>query len=286
MFFAAYALVVLSLVNLSWRALREGRWPSGLNGFLAVCFLSLAMLGAAAVTGAAGPFLVLGFTLLSWITLVAICMHAFSDPAATLPARAFTVLYAAAALCSSVWLAASFLSDAISPAAGAWDAVEKAVPAGEALAMGAAICAFLAFHDTKRPGAWSASGPAALAAAAVAAASLMPDGRWALLGEHPHPLRVALMTCTVFLAGLTGGSLLRDEERRAAGFGLLYLLLAGFPLRLAHQQMLMVTGAALLLAPRLAGTSTDVVSPGLDAGARGPTLPPQDPVLPSQALAP
>jgi hypothetical protein len=286
MFFAAYALVVLSLVNLSWRALREGRWPSGLNGFLSVCFLSLAMLGAAAVTGAGGPFLVLGFTMLSWMTLVSICMHAFSDPTASVPAKAFTVLYAAAALCSSVWLAVTFLADVISPAAAAWDTIEKAVPAGEALLVGAAICAFLAFHDTKRPGAWSGAGPAALAAAAVAAASLVPDGRWAVLGAHPHPLRVALMSCAVFLAGLTGGSLLRDEERRAAGFGLLYLLLAGFPLRLAHQQMLMVTGAALLLAPRLAGTSPAVVSPSIDASAPGPSLPPQDPILPTQASAP
>ena len=42
-----------------------------------------------------------------------------------------------------------------------------------------------------------------------------------------------------------------DPENKARGYGLLLLILAGFPLRITHQDMLMVLGAALVFAPRI-----------------------------------
>ncbi|MGH9870138.1 MAG: hypothetical protein ACREAA_18500 [Candidatus Polarisedimenticolia bacterium] len=247
MFFAAYLLVVVSLVSLSSRTWRQGRWPGWLNTFLSLGFLGLAALGVAAVGGARSEAFVLIFTALSLVIVLAICMHGFTTGWSA-SARAFTVAYGAAALCSSAHLAWQTAGTST-----AWlrsPLFEQALPAGQTLLAAAAVCAFLAFHDAGAPGAWSGAGPAALAAAAVAASTLFGSGHLALDGDA-HPARVTLMAGTVFLAGLTGASCLRDPLRRQTGMGLLLLVLAGFPLRIAHQQMLMVVGAALLMAPAL-----------------------------------
>lgn len=247
MFFVAYALVIACLVDLSWKTLRDHRWPAGLNGFLSICFLCLAMLGISVVMAPGGPLFAAGFTVLSLAVILALTMHAFTT-AASLSSRALLVTWTGAVVCSAFVVMAEALARGGGVASAWLRAADAAHPAGEALLAAAAACAFLSLHDASAPGAWAGLVPAGLGAAALAAGSVLPSPRWALV-EGLHPMRLALLACALFLATLTGLSCLPDPKRRTAGVGVLVLLLAGFPLHIAHQQMLAVIGAALLLAP-------------------------------------
>jgi hypothetical protein len=247
MFFVAYALALACLVDLSWKTLRDRRWPAGLNGFLAVCFLLLALLGISALTGSGGPRFAAGFTVLSLAVVLTLAMHAFAHARGASP-RALLVAFTGAAVCSAFSVGAEALARGASVSSAWLRASDAALPAGEALLAAAAAFAFLAWHDASGPGAWAGIVPAGLGAIALAAGSVLPSPRWALV-EGLSPMRLALLACALFLATLTGLSCLVDPRRRAMGAGILVLLLAGFPLRIAHQQMLAVIGMALLVAP-------------------------------------
>lgn len=70
-----------------------------------------------------------------------------------------------------------------------------------------------------------------------------------MLGDDPSLLRVILLCGALFLGILTASANLIDPQNKARGYGLLLLVLAGFPMRITHQDMLMVLGAALVFAP-------------------------------------
>jgi hypothetical protein len=279
-FFLAVLFVVLALIQLAYRTARVRAWPAGLNGFLAVCFLCLASLGFVAASAESGPGFAIGFTLLALATLLFLAMHAFAaSPSVWI--RAFAVCYAAAAICSAAGTLPRFLGRLAAEAppaiarflpSGPSPAAAGALSAGYVLLAVAGALAFLAFCDLEGRSSWASTRlafsilPSGLAAMAFALGCLIAPSRMALLGGHASGVTVLLLTSALFLGTLTAASAILDPPRRGLGFGLLMLVLAGYPLRIAHQDMLMVLGSALVFAPRHA------VTPAGPAGAE-PQLP-------------
>ncbi|HET6372094.1 MAG TPA: hypothetical protein VFG76_02225 [Candidatus Polarisedimenticolia bacterium] len=288
----AFILVTLALVAVASRALRHRHWPAGLNGFLVVCFACLAMLGLSAMVVAYGPLFPIGFTALSGLTLVALAMHSFSARRSWWD-RAFAVFYTSAILCSLL-SSMSRLSLALPADAsarrvlGALDGLSgPALSAGRMALTLASVAAFMAYCDFGRDSAenrWSRfGGPIALsslAAIAFMAGCLLAPPDIALLGFGPPPATVLLLTCALFLAGMAATANLFSPERRGLGYGLLLLILAGFPLRIAYEHMLMVLGAALIFIPERGPELLEVSLPRfISAGTNdeGEASPPQRP---------
>ncbi len=252
-FILAYVLVLAVLVTIARTALRDRVWPAGPNGFLVSCLLILVVLGCAAPIADVGPAFATAFTGIAILTLMMMGMHAFVRGGAAV--KAFVVCYAAGACCSALlttgsfaswWTGGSPLPDRILSAADS---------SGLILIALAGSLALIAFADTT---ASFASRPvparlsaltAALAALGFAWLCLVAPDRFSPIGPDPGILAVILIAYGIF-AGLLAASMnLIDPVRRTRGYGILLLLLAGYPQRIALQDMLMVAGAALLLAP-------------------------------------
>jgi hypothetical protein len=262
-FILAFLLVIGALLNIAHRSLRFRLWPAGLNGFLVVCLVCLAGLGLAAMLSAPGPVFALAFALLAMITFFFIAMQAFAGET-SLRASAFTVFYAAALLCSAfvtfgdfaTWLPrgtrSSFVGSLLSAAASR---SETALIAGTVLICLSSIFAFLAYADLEgaraRSGAltWLAVAVSIMAAAGFAAGSTLAPARLALLGRDPGTLQVVSLTFALFAGTLTALLNLLNPQTRLLGYGLLLLVLAGFPVVIAHQHLLVVLGSVLVFAP-------------------------------------
>lgn len=258
-FVPALALVMLSIAAIAIGLLREPRWPAGLNGFIAACLLTLVLLGTAAFGAAISPLLVLGFTSLSLLTFLTIAMHAFATRASPW-IGAFAVVYGAALICSALTQVALLAApDTGGPGAASelfagWAARrDLARQAGELLLAAAAALAFMAWCNVHPMG----GDPrrlrlaiiAAIPAGALFALATMGMGQSQEIAGRAGWWMPALLTGSVFLAAVTSLACLLDPDQRTRGLGILMLLLAGFPLRIAYQQLLMVLGTTLLLAP-------------------------------------
>jgi hypothetical protein len=89
----------------------------------------------------------------------------------------------------------------------------------------------------------------ALAGTAYAAGCLLAPLSLAPHGARNGPITVAILSWSLFLGVATASANLLRPGRRPLAYGLLVLVLAGFPLRIAYQQMLAVLGAVLVFAP-------------------------------------
>ncbi|HKY31316.1 MAG TPA: hypothetical protein VJV23_02185 [Candidatus Polarisedimenticolia bacterium] len=288
-FTLAFLLSIAVLLNLAFRAARRPAWPGGLNTFLGICFVGLAAMGVSALAADAGPVLAIGFTSLSLVALMAIAMHAFAVLTPAWP-RAFAVAYAAAALCSAASVVPAFLERLAWAPARRPELLVQAPRAGEVLLAAAGVLSFLAWAEARPGGAARIQAavalvPAGMAGLGLAAASLMTAPETGLLGARPEAWRVLLLSSGLFLAVLTATLNLMSPRTRGVGYGLLFLTLAGFPLRIAHQDALMVIGAALLLAPPDGPPILLTAAPGgtREAEQAGPSGGPEAPgaVLPS-----
>ncbi len=258
-FVLSFLLVLMGLAAVGAGALRRRLWPAGYNSALAAALLSLAALAVVAAMGGHGPVLAIVFTALTLLALMLIGMLGFSG--ADSPAgRTFAVLYTSSVLCSGFAAIAGFAEQipmgaaARRTARAAADLSEPAVMAGTGLLLLAACAAFLA-HTGRRAEAgggsirWRPAALAALPAVCLAAGALLAPPELSPLGPEVGPLRVGLLSCALFLGVTTAVSTLVDARRRTVGYGLLLLVLAGYPLRIAYQDLLVVLGAALALAP-------------------------------------
>src|SRR5262245_2708507 len=240
MFMLTYAMVVACLAHVSWRGLRERRWPPALNGMLSVCFLCLSMLGISALLGRGGSVFAAGFTVLALLVLLAMAMHRFAGPGVSAAECGFAIAYAAAALCSASYLMSELVAASLPDASGLVRALHGALPAGQILIAAAGGLAFLAFHEMpeRRLARFLILVTSALAAAGMAAGMLLLPHPWAFLDGPVGAGRAAVLSASVFLSLLTVQSCLVDPGRWTLGAGLALMLMAGYPMRIAEQQML------------------------------------------------
>ena len=280
-FILGFFFALAALVTIASNAIRRRLWPAGLNGFLAVCLLSLTALGVSAMALQHGPVFAAGFTTLAVLTLLFMAMHAFSVSTSSWE-KAFTVSYCAAVLCSTAdafigFAGALAILDGSRFASASFNLGDSALSAGTVLLTASSVCAFMAFCDLKRfaaagnPPVWTVTLVSAAPAVGFAAGCLLAPSQLALLGASPEPLGVALLSAAIFLGSMTAAVNLLDAENRSLGYGLLLLMLAGFPLRIVYQDMLMVLGAALLFVPRPTEEISIRILPVTDA------LPSRDP---------
>jgi len=265
-FILAYLLVTLGLLVVAHRSLRVRLWPAGLNGFLVVCLVCLSGLALAALVSAPGPLFALAFSSLTLVAFFFAAMHSFTMEKSR-RARAFTVAYSAALLCSMAGTFAGLgpaLPGGLRDRFNAW--AEASLGAGSVLLSAAACFAYMAFADFGRSRhrvggmRWMALGIAAAAALGLAAGSTLAPPRLALLGWNPAPWEVILLSFTVFVSTLTALLSLLEPVTRLTGYGLLLLVLAGYPLMIAHQHLLAVLGSMLIFAPRRARSARIPIS--------------------------
>jgi hypothetical protein len=259
-FFPAFFFVVMALLVVASRSLRLRFWPPGLNGVLTLCLLGVAILGFSAVATSRGPVFAIAFTALSVVTLLLMAMHAYSATASGWE-KVFAVAYGAAMVCSALATVLRFAADMPKEglARGTVDRFaglsEPGLSAGTLFLSAAGAAAFMAFHEVRR----SEVGAGARRIAAMvlsiapslafAAGCLVAPPELALIGPDPAPISVLLLSCALFFGLLAALTALMGERSKGRGYGLLLLVLAGFPLRIAYQDMLMVLGAALVFAP-------------------------------------
>jgi len=253
-FMLAFFLVTITLVNVSSRMLRQRIWPDGANGFLAFCLVCLAALGVVAFAFGLGPTVAAGYTVMALVAALTLAMHEFARSGSAW-VKAFVVSYCGALVCSAVAALARAAGDF--PIIGGGDALlsEAAVTGGQVLFAGAGVMSFLAYFDfgASRGGTTGLAGlPLILGTVTgggFAIACLLAPDRLALLGPHPSPVRVMFLASSLLLASMTVSSCLLRPDRRLVGYGLLMMLLAGFPLRVAYQHMMMALGMILAMAP-------------------------------------
>ncbi len=264
-FMLSFALAIVLLITLARLALSSRIWPPGLNGFLAVCLMSQAALGIGAAIGEApGPAFASAFTLIAVMAAIAVATHAYAAASGFL--RAFLVTYVSSVLCSGITTIASFghrLGILVMPERIA----AASYTAGLIMLALSGILAFLAFTEPAHlflldgRTAFFAVIAAAAMSLGFAALCLLGDRDIAPLGSHPSVPLVLLLSFAIFAGLLSIAMNLLIPERRLAGYGLLLMLLAGFPQRIVVQDMLMVLGAALLLAPRRSAAVAPAGSP-------------------------
>lgn len=258
MFFVAFLFLLPALISIAYAALRHPRWPGLTNGVVAVGILTLTVLAVSASMSPHGPIFALGFGSLALMVQLGMLAGMFerrADPAG----RIFAVLLAGAIVC--MWLSNSVdLTERVSlpwlsPGLGA-----PATSAGMWLLFGAGALSFFALS----PPAPRAPGRAASAATyglpAVSAFAL-------IVGVVIHPpllsrlgtgfgaagsgaLAVILTTSAaataLFLVLLTAIRGMRDPAFRTRAAGLVFLVLAGYPHRIAYEHLLAVLGVALI----------------------------------------
>ncbi len=268
-FLLAFLLATVTLAAVAGRAIRRRPWPPGLNGFIAVCLLCMAVMGLSAAFWDKGPGFAILFTLLALMAVVFIAMDGFTSGRGPWE-RTLMVIYCAAAACSAVSVALRF-AGRFTLAAGSGgtgrlpgigrilDASGYAMSAGGVLIAGACIAAFMAYADPGGRGegarrrfvlSLAASGTAA---ALFAAACVLGPRSLSPLGPGAARVEVLVVSWCLFVSILTALSTTLDPHRRGLGYGLLLLVIAGYPLRIAYQDILMVLGAVMVFGPRAVG---------------------------------
>jgi len=263
-FHLAFLLATAALVHVASRVVRDRVWSPGVNGFLATCLFCLATLGLAAAALEPGPLHAVSFTLLSLLTLLVVGMQAYGAPR-SMWRGTFAVTYSAAIVCSAAATIVRFMENGPETAPLLDDGAARA--AGEILLLVASAAGFIAFVEIGTQGRRGRTRVLAslLLAGGVATgfASLCliaPPGLSPLAPEA-GAVSIWLLSCALFMAGLTALMNLFEPWRRMLGYGLLLLLLAGFPLRLAYHQLIMVLGAILVLAAPTAEPEQAVEAP-------------------------
>jgi hypothetical protein len=286
-FHLAFFVVTLALIHLAYRTLQLPVWPRGLNAFLALSFLFLSALGVTAFTMGGGPGFAILFTLVSLTTVLLLAMHAFSIVGSSW-FRAFAICYCGALVCSAAGTIARLAGDMTTWREAGERLHQRALSGGELLLVAAGLLSFMSCYGLGRPSTPRArqAGPSAmplllgsLVGAGFAAGCLLAPVHLALLGPAPGAVRVTMLSAALFLATTTTAASLFEPGLRLQGYGLLLLLLAGFPLRIAYQDLLVVLGAALLFAPAPVEESHTVT-----VDAAGPLDPPPPEIDPAGPL--
>jgi hypothetical protein len=260
MAFVSLALVLAASLGVAYAALRAPAWPGALNPLVALGLVGLVGMVVLASLGSPGPAFAAGFAILAlavgWGMLAGMY-----DGREDLPGRAFAVALAGAMTCGT----AGTLSDLWADMTGSAAARALAEPwesAGRWLLCGAGALAFPAFSGPLRPFARFTDRAAAYGVSAASAFTLAvgvaahPPILDRLAGAAGPPQASAVgrvaaagaACAALFLATFTACRGLAEERGRARGFGILFLVLAGYPHASAYQHLLALTGLALLTA--------------------------------------
>jgi hypothetical protein len=261
MFIIAFAFLLPTLLTIAYASLRSPAWPGGLNALVAMGLLAMVVLGISMAFDARGPVFALGFTLLAAMVGLAMLAGLYErDP--EISSRVFAILLAGALVCATLSTSADLIRH-VAP----WRAPfpEPAVAAAARwLLAGAGLAAFPAFSpDGPAPsGAGRMAAGLGLSAAsafvlifgAVAQPSFLSRIAGALRfgssGSLSGILYISAAAAAVFLTLLTAFRCFSVAESRARAYGLLFVLLAGWPHRIAYQHLLALAGVALLTASR------------------------------------
>ncbi len=285
MFFVAFLFLLPALVSIAYGALRHPRWPGLTNGVVAIGILTLTVLAVSASVNPHGPIFALGFGSLSLMVQLGMLAGMFerrTDPAG----RALAVLLAGALLC--MWLSNGVdLAERVSLPWLSPGLHTPAASAGMWLLFGAGAMSFFAFSPPAptAPGRAASAAtyglPAASAFALIVGAVVHPPllSRLGTVFGVPGSGTLAVILTTsaaataLFLVLLTAIRGLRDPGFRTRAAGLVFLVLAGYPHRIAYEHLLAVLGVALItgapapLIPRRLGRVDNAAAPDAPGGA-------------------
>jgi len=257
MFYVAFALLIPTLLAIAYSTLRSPAWSGGLNALVWLGLLALTAMTISAAFGPRGPAFALGFSLLAAAVALAM-LSGLYEARSDLAGRAFAVLLAGAVACMASSGAVDLLGR-IAPYRPGFP-VAAVAAAGQWLFIAAGLLAFPAFAPEagSRPGVVGHA--AGLGLSAASAFTL-------IVGVVAHPpilsrlgaslgaawpgsgagiATTAAAAAALFLTLLTCVSIFNDPEGRGRAYGLLLLLLAGYPHGIAYQHLLALAGLALL----------------------------------------
>ncbi len=260
MFFIAFVLALPTLMAIAYAALRAPAWPGALNFFVVMGLLTLLALGVSSAVSPRGPAFALVFTFLSLLVGLAMLAGMF-ESRQDVSGKAFAVCLAAALVCMAAWTGSE-----LSARLAGWSLPEMqrsaAAASGRWLLFASGVTAYFAFSPPGR----SAGGVTTAAASygvSVATAftlifgvvahppllsrvapALQPDPA----GSLSRVITTSAAAAAIFLVTLTIVRGMKDPAARTRACGLLFLLLAGYPYRVAYQHLLALLGLALLTA--------------------------------------
>jgi len=273
MFTIAFALLVPTILGLAYAALRTPAWPGSLNGLVGVGLLTLVALTVLAALSPAGPVFAIGFS--SIAVLVSLGMlSGMYESREDLPGRLFAVTLAGSLACMAAATGSEWMRLLSGP--GLPGSIDRPVKsAGMWLLFAAGVLAFPAFGTLAgaargvmgRAATYGVSTATAFAfvVGAVAHPPLLANLQDTLGPGSPGSLAVILRTgaasAAVFLVVFTSLRGLLQTESRVRAYGLLFLLLSGYPHRIAYQHILGVLGLALVTGSSQAPVLERVSSP-------------------------
>lgn len=276
MFMIAFALLLPTLLTIAYASLRAPAWPGGLNAMIAMGLLVLVAFGISSAVSPRGPAFAIGFTLLT-ATLSLVMLAGLYERSEEIAGRAFAVLLAGAILCMALYSAFD-LAGRIAPFTAPFS--EPALyAAARWLLIAAGLAAYPAYSPPERHRAGfaatatgvgvSTASAFALIFGAVAHPPFLSRIGSALGVASATPLSSVLSTgaaaAAVFLTILTASRCLGQPESKVRAYGLLFLLLAGFPHRIAYEHLLALAGVALVTASRPARIALSLPVPGFES---------------------
>jgi len=260
MFMVAFALLLPTLLTIAYSTLRAPAWPGGLNALVAMGILALLALGISAGLSPRGPAFALAFSVLA--ASVALAMLAgMYDARQDLAGRFFAVSLSGAIVCMAASGAVD-LAARILPGRFAFPTAAVAA-AGRWLFITSGLAAFPAFASETNAS-LGAAGRAAGLGLSVASAFTLVVGAVAhppllsrvggalgiastdSMGSIPDILRTSAAAAALFLTTQTALRIFPAVEGPGRAYGLLFILLAGYPHRIAYQHLLALTGVALV----------------------------------------
>jgi hypothetical protein len=285
MFFIAFVILLPALVSLASGALRYPAWPIGLNGLVVVGILTLAALAISLSTGPRGPAFALGFGIVALLTKLLMLAGMFESRKDN-AGRLFAVALGGSLLC----MTAGDVVDLTGRLSVTWLPAALGSPsthAGRWLLFAAGILAFFAFAPRVRGNRRAVEHAAAFGLPTATAFTLILGVVFHLpllrrvgpgLGAvQADSVTLILTTGTaaaaLFLVTMTAFRGLIDPYLRPRGYGLLFILLAGYPNAIAYEHLLSLMGVALLTAESFSRASRTAEDPSFASPGAGSTDP-------------
>src|SRR5262245_56237318 len=257
MFILSFAIVLPTLLAVAYSSLRTTAWPGGLNSFVAVGLIALVVMTIVAAMALRGPAFAVGFTAISLLVGLGMLAGMF-ESREDVAGRCLAVLLAGALLCSDLAMFSGWLRDV---GARSLDAgIEGNIAAAARwMLFGAGALAYPAFASPSTAQQKLGERAATYGVSAATALTLvvgtithppilerLRDAAGAGGGVASSVLRTTAAASALFLVTFTTSRGFALPPLRFRSYGLLFLLLSGFPHRIAYQHLLAMLGLALI----------------------------------------